>query len=127
MIRRDTGVQTGMRGERTEERGQCSVMTQTPTAEQDRQGSCEAGSTHRQHTHSNTNWGTMDFVLAPAPPPPHPNSQASPFTKLSLLSLKPHVSPHRVFPLFCSHSVKYSFIIPIFRLVGCSPITYPVY
>lgn len=70
--------------------------------------------------------GGGDKRLCPASDLPlHPNPQSSLFPQSpSLLSLKPHVFFP---PLFCSHSVKCSFIKPIFRLGGCSLQAYPVY
>lgn len=93
---------------------------------------CRVDGEAARQAHSNKPGG--DKRLCPAtdlpPPPQHPNSQPPPFTRSSaLLSLKPHVSllDFFFFFLFCSHSVKSSFINPIFRLGGCTLLAYPVY
>lgn len=66
-----------------------SVITQSPTSEQDRRRSCEAG--------SNTNWGIIECPPLPFPP------QLTGFPllyKLSLLSLNNHISLYEFFPCF---------------------------
>lgn len=63
--------------------------------------------------------GAQKAVPCHWPAPHHTNSQSSLFSKSpSLLPLKLHVSTLHFFFLFCSHSVKCSFINPIFRVDG---------
>lgn len=91
----------------------------------DRQGGYEAGSTAcNTHTHSqsNTNSGTIDSTQPLLKQPVSSfNSKPAPHFHNNITSLSRSVS------LYCSHSVKLSFITPIFQQGGCSLVAYPVY
>lgn len=81
-----------MRGERTEERGRCSRMTQTQLSEAGG-GAARQGQTHAKHSHSSKKPGDNGLCTA-AELPPTPQLEAYPFQKLPLLSLEPHISLH---------------------------------
>lgn len=132
MIEGDTAKQTGMKGEWTEETGQRRVMTQTRTAEQDRQASCEAGTTTCNNTHifKRTLGGTMDSALQLNYPPLTNQSSLGHINYLCYFPfhpLNPHVSVDSFLCFALILSSTLSSPPPPFQQAGCSLVAYPVY
>lgn len=104
--------------DKAEER-RCDMVARTPASVQAGRGSGEAGSTFRHKPGGDKRlWPATDLPL-------HPHSQPS--LSSSAVIKASCVSAGLFFFLFCSHSVKCSFIKPIFRLGGCSLPPYPAH
>lgn len=113
--------------ERRGNRGEGTVQhDDTDTAERGRRGRCQAGSnTCKTLTFKQKNGG--QWTLHCRLTAPHPSTRGLPLSKTTSAVIRTsHLSAY-VCPAFCSHSVKCSFIIPIFRMVGCSLVAYPAY